>query len=144
MIRLISTILMVGALAGRATAGDVPDVVLQYADAFSQSQTTEERLPSGRTLRDEYAASFFQGFTHPYGATATRPDLWNDAYTHGQTYWRDHPFEREGWTMTISTGNTAIGFSTRRAARTSCGIGILSVPRDSAMIAAGVRAATWG
>ncbi|KHK57768.1 hypothetical protein PI87_04815 [Ralstonia sp. A12] len=95
MFRLISTILIVGALAGKATAGEVPDVVLQYADAFAQSQTKAERLSSGLSLREAYSVWFFQGFTHPSGGIYTDSDLMKDAYTHGQTYWRDYPSERD-------------------------------------------------
>lgn len=95
MLRLISTILIVGALAGKATAADVPDVVLQYADAFAQSQSKAEQPSPSRSLRDEYAVWFFQGFTHPSGGIFTRSDLMNDAYTRGQAYWRDYPSERD-------------------------------------------------
>lgn len=95
MFRLISTILIAGALAGKATAGEVPDAVLQYADAFVKSQTDAERLPAGLSPREEYAVWFFQGFTHPSGGILTKSDLMRDAYTQGQTYWRDYPSERD-------------------------------------------------
>ncbi|MGM3277106.1 hypothetical protein [Ralstonia sp. 24A2] len=97
MFRLVSTILIVGALAGKATAGDVPDVVRQYADAFAQSQTKVEQFSSGLSPREEYAVWFFRGFTHPSGAggVLTKSDLVNNAYTQGQTYWRDYPSERD-------------------------------------------------
>ncbi|MFT0737370.1 hypothetical protein [Ralstonia wenshanensis] len=95
MLRLIGMILVVGVLAGQATAGEIPDVVLQYADAFAQSPAEAERLPSGQSLRDEYAMSFFQGFTHPSGGSFTKSALMNDAYMRGQAYWRDYPSERD-------------------------------------------------
>ena len=106
MFRLISTILIVGALAGKATAGEVPDVVLQYADAFVKSQTEAERLPSGLSPREEYAVWFFQGFTHPSGGILTKSDLMRDAYSQGQAYWRDYPSERD--TMFAAYGYVAI------------------------------------
>jgi hypothetical protein len=61
---MISTLVMSSLLAAKAGATEVPDVVLEYADSFAQSQTVKEQLPPGRTLRDEYANYFFQGFTH--------------------------------------------------------------------------------
>src|SRR5213595_1890517 len=94
MFRFISTLLMLGILTGKATAGEVPNVVLQYADSFAQSQTAETQLPAGHTLPDEYARWFFHGFTHPSGAISTKSDLMRDAYTKGQLYWREHPSER--------------------------------------------------
>jgi len=93
--RLICTILIVGALAGKATAGEVPDVVLQYADAFVKSQTEAERLSSVQSPREAYAVWFFQGFTHPSGWILTKSDLMKNAYAQGQTYWRDYPSERD-------------------------------------------------
>lgn len=95
MFRLISTILIVGALAGGASAEEVPDVVLQYADAFAQSQTKTERLSSGLSQREEYTVWFFQGFIHPSGWILTKSDLMKNAYTQGQTYWHDYPSERD-------------------------------------------------
>ena len=94
MFRFISTLLMLSILIGKATAGKVPNIVLQYADSFAQSQTAEKQLPADRTLPDEYARWFFQGFIHPSGGISTKSDLMRDAYTNGQIYWRDHPSER--------------------------------------------------
>jgi hypothetical protein len=92
--RIVFTLLMSSVLAAMASAGEVPDVVLQYADAFAQRQTVQEQLPPGRTVRDQYAHFFFQGYTHPAGAVFTKSPLVQDAYTHGQNYWREHPLER--------------------------------------------------
>jgi hypothetical protein len=91
---MISTLVMSSLLAANAGAAEVPDVVLEYADSFEQSQIVKEQLRPGRTLRDEYANYFFQGFTHPSGEVFTKSALIQDAYTHGQAYWRDHPSER--------------------------------------------------
>lgn len=94
MFRIISTLLIVAILAVKAFAGEVPDVVVRYADSFAQSQSTKGQLPTDQAMRDEYARYFFQGFTHPAGGIYTKSALIQDAYSHGQTYWRDHPSER--------------------------------------------------
>lgn len=91
---IFSTLLIVGIFIGKATAGEVPNIVLQYADSFAQSQSVQEPLRAGRALPDEYAIWFFQGFTHPSGSIFTKSDLMRDAYSNGQAYWRDHPSER--------------------------------------------------
>jgi hypothetical protein len=96
MFRFISVFLAFSILIAKANAAEVPDVVLEYADAFSKAQTVKEQLPAGRTFSEEYAYWFFRGFTHPFGGVVTPVDLMSDAYTQGQAYWRDYPSERAG------------------------------------------------
>lgn len=74
MLRLIGMILVVGVLAGQATAGEIPDVVLQYADAFAQSLAEAERLPSGQSLRDGMRCrSFKVSPIHLVGVSQNQP-----------------------------------------------------------------------
>ncbi len=94
MVRIILILLVTSFLATKASAREIPNVVLHYANLFAQRQTAQEQLPQGRTARDEYARYFFDGFTHPSGEVFTKSALIQDAYTRGQTYWRDHPAER--------------------------------------------------
>ena len=92
MRRSLATFLIVSALAGRASAEPIPDIVLEYAHAFAQTQAAD-KLPSA-TPPAEYAQWFFQGLTHPAGGIVTQSALMRDAYTQGQRYWRDHPSAR--------------------------------------------------
>lgn len=94
MFRIVFTLVISGVLATNVRAGEIPKVVLHYADLFAQLPTAKEPLPPGRSLRDEYAQYFFQGYTHPSGGVFTKSALIQDAYTHGQAYWRDHVSER--------------------------------------------------
>ncbi|MGB9110262.1 MAG: hypothetical protein WCC39_16370 [Telluria sp.] len=84
---------MAGLLALEASAAPVPAVVIQYADAYTQSQPAQAQLPAGQ-MRDSYAQAFFRGYTHPSGGVFNQSALIQDAYTRGQAYWRDHPDER--------------------------------------------------
>lgn len=79
-------------LAGKASADNIPDIVLEYASAFAQTQAADKQ-PSATPPAD-YAQWFFQGLTHPAGAIVTQSALMRDAYTQGQRYWRDHPSAR--------------------------------------------------
>lgn len=96
MFRIISMLFVLSIITAKASAGAVPDVVRQLADAFAQSHSEKEQLPPGRSVRDEYAHHFFLGYTHPSGGVYTQSALLQEAYTHGQAYWRDHPSERTG------------------------------------------------
>ena len=91
MRRSIATVLLfITALAGKANAGNIPELVLEYAHAFAQTQAADKQASTPPT---EYAQWFFQGLTHPYGGIFTQSDVMRDAYTNGQRYWRDHPSE---------------------------------------------------
>lgn len=92
MWRSMSTLLLLTALAGKASAANIPDIVLEYAHAFAQTQTTDKQAP---TPPGDYAQWFFQGLTHPSGGIVTQSAAMRDAYTNGQRYWRDHPSERD-------------------------------------------------
>ncbi|MCC7702919.1 hypothetical protein IGS59_11745 [Janthinobacterium sp. GW460P] len=92
MLRSISAFLLLTALAGKASADNIPDIVLEYASAFAQTQAADKQ-PSATPPAD-YAQWFFQGLTHPAGAIVTQSALMRDAYTKGQEYWRDHPSQR--------------------------------------------------
>lgn len=99
MFRTISTLLLSSLLAATAGAADIPDVVIQYADAFARTQSGDglsrpEESLHGHALREAYAASFFQGLTHPHGGVYTNSALRQDAWTRGQAWWREHPLER--------------------------------------------------
>jgi len=95
MRRSISTpLLLITALAGKAAAANIPDIVLEYASAFAQTQAADKQLPTSPTLPAEYAQWFFQGLIHPAGGIVTQSAIMRDAYTNGQRYWRDHPSER--------------------------------------------------
>lgn len=91
MRRAISTLLILTALAGNASAGNIPDIVLEYASAFAQTQAADKQLPTSPTPPAEYARWFFQGLIHPSGGIVTQSASMRDAYTNGQRYWRDHP-----------------------------------------------------
>ncbi|MGK5004834.1 hypothetical protein [Janthinobacterium sp. LB2P70] len=91
MLRSISTLLLLTVLAGKASAAHIPDIVLEYAHAFAQTQTTDKQLP---TPPADYAQWFFEGLIHPSGGIVTQSAAMRDAYTNGQRYWRDHPSER--------------------------------------------------
>jgi hypothetical protein len=95
MIRRIAALVMAGTLAASAAAQQIPEAVGDFADAFERTQTVPEKLRPGRTLREEYAANFFMGLTHPEGAILTRSALMEDAYLHGQAFWRDNPSGRD-------------------------------------------------
>ncbi|WP_429237344.1 hypothetical protein [Janthinobacterium lividum] len=82
------------ALAGTASAGNIPEIVLEYAHAFSQTQAADKQLPAPPAPPAEYAQWFFQGLIHPAGGIVTQSAVMRDAYTNGQRYWRDHPSER--------------------------------------------------
>jgi hypothetical protein len=90
---MISILLTFGILVVEARAGEIPDVVIQYANAFAQSQPIKG-TPADQALYEEYARYFFQGYTHPSGGAYTDSALIQDAYMRGQVYWRDHPAER--------------------------------------------------
>ncbi|MED5595557.1 hypothetical protein [Janthinobacterium sp. P210006] len=92
MRRSIATLLLlITALAGKANAGNIPAIVLDYASAFAQTQAADKQSPA---LPAEYAQWFFQGLIHPSGGIVTQSAPMRDAYTNGQRYWRDHPSER--------------------------------------------------
>lgn len=91
MLRSISILLLLTALAGKANAANIPDIVLEYAHAFAQTQTTDKRAS---TPPADYAQWFFQGLIHPSGGIVTQSAAMRDAYMKGQRYWRDHPSER--------------------------------------------------
>lgn len=116
MFRFLSTLMLLSLLTVKAVAGEVPDVILRFADTFARSQTAEQPLPAGRTVRSEYAVWFFQGFTHPSGGISTKSDLMRDAYANGQRYWRDHPAERAdvfsgyGYVAVVREGVWSRGF----------------------------------
>ena len=88
----MSAFLLLTALAGEASADNIPDIVLEYAGAFAQTQAADKQPPA--TPPADYAQWFFQGLTHPAGAIVTQSALMRDAYTKGQEYWRDHPSQR--------------------------------------------------
>jgi hypothetical protein len=95
MVKQIFKLIFISALAASAGAAPIPDVVRLDADAYAQSLTEAPKLPSGHSVRDEYAIWFFQGLTHPSGGIQTESALRRDAYNHGQSWWRDHPLERD-------------------------------------------------
>jgi len=95
MVKQIFTLIFIGTLTATAGAGPIPDVVLQDADEYAKSLTEAPKLPAGHTVRDEYAIWFFQGLIHPSGGIQTKSELMRDAYTHGQSWWRDHPSEHD-------------------------------------------------
>jgi hypothetical protein len=94
MLRFIFKLLVLSVLAGKATAGQVPKVTLEFFKSFAESQTEERKLPADVVQSTQYAQWFFQGFTHPAGGIFTKSVLMQDAYTKGQVYWRDHPSQR--------------------------------------------------
>lgn len=66
-------ILLAAALAvSAARAEEVPAVVIQLAESYAASRTDAEQMPPGRTVTDEYATWFFQGYTHPNGGIWTK------------------------------------------------------------------------
>ncbi|RFP10770.1 MULTISPECIES: hypothetical protein [unclassified Duganella] len=77
-----SLFIAIGLAHGLATAANIPDVVMRLSDSYAAS-------------REEYARWFFAGFTHPVGGISTNLDLMRDAYTQGQSYWREHANERD-------------------------------------------------
>ncbi|MDX8122115.1 hypothetical protein SKZ59_10045 [Janthinobacterium sp. GMG2] len=91
MLRSISTLLLLTVLAGKASAANIPDIVLEYAHAFAQTQAADEQAS---TPPADYAQWFFEGLTHPSGGIVTQSAAMRDAYVNGQRYWRDHPSER--------------------------------------------------
>ena len=95
MFRFIFKVLILGALTGKAIAGPVPDVALEFFNSFVESQTQEKKPPADDVKSSQYAQWFFQGFTNPTGGIYTESSLMRDAYTKGQIYWRDHPSQRD-------------------------------------------------
>ncbi|MBV7536668.1 hypothetical protein KW842_12910 [Duganella sp. sic0402] len=95
MFRFIAKIFTVAVISGSATAGQVPNVALEYFRSFAKLQVEEKKGSNDAVQSEEYARWFFQGFTHTKGGIYTRSDLARDAYTKGQLYWRDHPSERD-------------------------------------------------
>lgn len=119
MFREISSLLISSIVAATASAVEIPDVVIGYADSFAQTQAgngLSNELHNGRSLHEEYANWFFQGLTHPHGGTFSHAGLMRDAYARGQTWWRDHPFERGrmmaeyGYTVVEQEGVWSLGF----------------------------------
>ena len=117
--RFISTLLcllLVIGLACGETFSAVPAVVVQLAESYASAQTNAEKMPLGRTLLEEYALHFYQGFTHPHGGILTISDIYKTAYTEGQYYWREHPNERNdifagyGYVPVEKVGTWSIGF----------------------------------
>jgi hypothetical protein len=94
MFRSIMTCIALSLVALPATAGDVPAVVREYASTFVKSHAQEQQLSGERTVADDYALWFFQGYTHPQGGAFTASDIRSEAYKTGQAYWNAHPSER--------------------------------------------------
>lgn len=109
MFRFIFKLLLLSVLAGKATAGQVPNVALEFFKSFAESQTEEKKLPADFVQSTQYSQWFFQGFTHPAGGIFTKSALMQDAYTKGQVYWRDHPSQprRESWGPSSSVNSSA-------------------------------------
>jgi len=85
----------IGLAHGLAAAANIPGVVIRLSDSYAASRPAPEKTLNGRTPREEYALWFFAGFTHPVGGISTKLDLIRDAYTQGQSYWREHANERD-------------------------------------------------
>ena len=86
---------MFGLFVVDASAAAIPDLVVRAAQSFAQLHPDEKRPAADVVQLEEYGRWFFQGFTHPSGQIFTQSDLMRDAYVKGQTYWREHPLERE-------------------------------------------------
>ncbi|GGY78741.1 hypothetical protein ACFFTM_11095 [Pseudoduganella plicata] len=119
MFRNFFTLLISTLLAATAAAEEVPDIVIQYADTFTQSQAgngLSDQLSPGRSLHEEYATWFFQGMTHPHNRISPGSSLMRDACARGQRWWREHPFERGrmmaqyGYTVVEREGVWSQGF----------------------------------
>lgn len=92
---IIHGLFLAASVSASANAADVPPVVVHYAEAFAHMHPIPEGPRSGRGFTDDYAFYFFEGYTHPGGGrSSASPAMAQDAYTHGQAYWRDHPSER--------------------------------------------------
>lgn len=118
MLRKMVTLLIVGMSAVQANAAEIPDVVVQYATSFTQVQLKDGTTSLNQTMLDQYARNFFMGFTHPSPdrGVYTKSAAVRDAYTHGQTYWREHPdarakiFAGYGYTKVDVEGAWSQGF----------------------------------
>ena len=76
-------------------AADVPVIVIKLAEQYAESHKNAASIPSGQTLVNKYASYFFSGLTHPDGGIWNAPEIETDAYNLGQSYWREHPNERD-------------------------------------------------
>jgi hypothetical protein len=113
---ILAGLVLAFATANRVAASPLaPEVVQQQAQAYAATHPDAPRPNSGRSLGDEYAYWFFQGFTHP-GGVQTRLDIIATAYGSGQAYRRDHPDSQDeilagyGYVRVMRDGALSLGF----------------------------------
>lgn len=100
----------IGLVSSVACAAEIPAVVVQLAQKFTASNDDKGIGQSQGELINEYAIGFFFGFTHQQGAIWNAPEIRADAYNQGQSYWKEHPNERDnifagyGFVRTETTG----------------------------------------
>lgn len=91
-----NAVLLAAFLCQQAAFGaNIPQAVQVLAQSYATSHPVAEPGWGGRTVQEEYAAWFFSGYVHPNGGIQTKSELMRDSYTRGQSYWRDHPDERD-------------------------------------------------
>lgn len=77
-----------------AIAEAIPPVVKKYFEAYLTLHPNEKRRSMAKTLERQYAYYFLTGLTSPT-ETWSSGGIETDAYNQGQSYWKDHPNERE-------------------------------------------------
>ena len=80
--------------SGPAKAVEIPPIVKKHFETYAASHSKEKKHPSDRPSEQIFAYFFFIGLTSPYEVW-TSEGFETDAYNQGQSYWRDHPNERE-------------------------------------------------
>lgn len=92
---LVYSLLTLALVCGDASAANAPAAVTRLAETYVASHPDATQSPASPTREETYARYFFIGLTSQNGGIWNAPELETAAYYQGQSYWREHPGERD-------------------------------------------------